>query len=151
MSNTLAFAEIKAYQANVKPGIPNGPNDPAPASAATVLAFAGSATISGTGHTEWVDGKVHETGFTAALTPNTNVPISSGGATYDIDLISKSENSNNTFPTYAAVTARSFHPGIVQVSLMDGSTRSVGDHVESNVWRAVATRAGAESEGPGQF
>lgn len=151
LSNTLAFAEVKAYQANVKPGVPNGPNDPLPVSPATIRGFAGAAPISATGHTEWVDGKAHETGFTAALTPNTKALLSSGGIKYDIDLISKAENSGNTFPTYAAVTARSFHPGIVQASLMDGSTRAVRDDVEAKVWRAVATRAGAETEGPSQF
>lgn len=27
-----------------------------------------------TGHTEWPDGRVHHTGFTATMTPNTYVP-----------------------------------------------------------------------------
>lgn len=144
MSNTVAFAEVKAYQANVKPGTPNGPNDPPPASAAAVAAYA-SGTVSTTGHTEWVDGKVHETGVTMVLTPNTEVFYSSGGVTYDIDLISKAENSANTFPTYAAVTSRSYHPGQVVVSLMDGSVRTVSDSVDLFVWRAMGTRNGREA------
>lgn len=145
MSNTLAFAEIKAYQPNVKPGTPNGPNEPIPASADTIAGLAGSATVSLTGHTEWVDGKVHETGFTTVLAPNTKVLINNAGTAYDIDLISKAENSGNTVPTYAAVTARSFHPGIVQTSLMDGSVRAVANTVELNVWRAFGSRDGGES------
>jgi prepilin-type N-terminal cleavage/methylation domain-containing protein len=145
MSNTLAFSEIKAYQANVKPGVPSGINEPVPASAAAVASFAGAASVSGTGHTEWVDGKVHETGFTTTLTPNTKVLLSSGGTVYDIDLISKAENVTNTQPTYAAVTSRSYHPGIVQVALMDGSVRAIGNSVETLVWRAISTRDGYEA------
>jgi prepilin-type N-terminal cleavage/methylation domain-containing protein len=144
LSNTLAFSHVKAYQANVKPGAPNGYNDPPPANAAAVAAYAGG-NVSTTGHTEWVDGKVHETGFTAVLAPNTKVPYASGSVTYDIDLISKAENSANTFPTYAAVTSRSYHPGIVVSALMDGSARTVSDGVDIYVWRAMATRAGGES------
>ncbi len=151
MSNTLAFAEVKAYQANVKPGVPAGANEPVPPTAAAIAALAGSATISGTGHTEWVDGKVYETGVTAALTPNTVVPVTTGGVAYDLDVISNKESTANTSPTYAAVTARSYHPGIVQTALMDGSTRSVSSSVDTRVWRAGATRAGSEAEGASQL
>jgi hypothetical protein len=144
LSNTIAFAEVKAYQANVKPGSPSGPNDPPPASAAAVAGYA-SGTVSTTGHTEWVDGKVHETGFTAALPPNTKVPFTTGGVMYDIDLISKAENTANTAPTYAAVTSRSYHPGVVQAALLDGSVRPVANTTDIFVWRAMSTRAGNES------
>jgi prepilin-type N-terminal cleavage/methylation domain-containing protein len=144
MSNTLAFSEIKAYQPNMKPGNPSGANEPPPASAAVVAGYAGG-TLSMTGHTEWVDGKVHETGFTGALPPNTKVPYVSGGVTYDIDIISKAENSANTVPTYAAVTSRSYHPGIVQSAFMDASVRTVSSTVDIYVWRAMSTRNGGET------
>lgn len=145
MSNTLAFAEIKAYQPNVKPGNPSGPNVPPPASAAVVAGYAGSGAVSLTGHTEWVDGKVHETGVTVALSPNTKVLITGAGTPYDVDLISKAENSNNTVPTYAAVTSRSYHPGVVQVSLTDGSVRSIPTTVDMTIWRAMGSRDGGEA------
>ncbi|MFO0869510.1 MAG: DUF1559 domain-containing protein [Pirellulales bacterium] len=148
MSNTMAFAEVKAYQANVKPGAPAAWNIAPPLTPSDVAAYAGSATISGTGHTEWVDGKVHEAGFTAVLPPNTRVPLVSGGVTYDIDLISRAENANNTAPTYAAVTARSYHPGIVVTAFMDGSVRKVANTVDLQVWRAQATRDGGEAVSP---
>jgi prepilin-type N-terminal cleavage/methylation domain-containing protein/prepilin-type processing-associated H-X9-DG protein len=143
MSNTLAFSEVKAYQPNVKPGNPNGPNDPPPSSAAVVQGYV-SGTVSLTGHTEWVDGKVHETGFTGALPPNTKVLYNSGGVTYDVDLISKAESVSNTYPTYAAVTARSYHPGTVQAAFMDGSVRTIPNTIDLLVWRALSTRAGGE-------
>jgi len=60
-------------------------------------------------HVEWVDGKVHETGFTTVFAPNTRVTYSSGGTDYDVDLVLATESSVGD--TYAAVTARSFHPG----------------------------------------
>ncbi len=145
MSNTVAFAEVKAYQANVRPNAPSVLNAPMPLTAADVGAYAGSATVSGTGHTEWVDGKVHEAGFTATLPPNTKVPVISGGVTYDIDLISRTENSSNTAPTYAAVTARSYHPGIVISAYMDGSVRKISNTIDARVWRATATREGGEA------
>lgn len=145
MSNTVAFAEIKAYQPNVKPGVPASLNTPIPSTPNEILAYAGSATVSTTGHTEWVDGKAHETGFTAALTPNTKVPLVSGGSTYDIDLISRAESANNTIPTLAAVTARSYHPGMVNSAFLDGSVRRIESTIDLRVWRAVATRDGGEA------
>jgi prepilin-type processing-associated H-X9-DG protein len=42
------------------------------------------------------------------------------------------------------MTARSNHPGGVNVSFCDGSVRFVEDNVRIEVWRAAATRAGGE-------
>lgn len=52
-----------------------------------------------------------------------------------------------TLPTYEAVTARSYHPGVVHVLLMDGSVRKVANSVATEVWRALGTRAGKEPIG----
>lgn len=49
-----------------------------------------------------------------------------------------------TAPTYAAVTSRSYHPGLVNVLLLDNSVRPVADGVDLRVWRAAGTRAGRE-------
>ena len=48
-------------------------------------------------------------------------------------------------PTYAAVTARSYHPGAVNVAMLDGSVRIVADDVDLAVSRAAGTRAGSET------
>ena len=56
-----------------------------------MLAYGG--TLKETGHTEWVDGKVHETGFTTTFTPNPVAPYSSGGTTYDVDFVSATESN----------------------------------------------------------
>jgi prepilin-type N-terminal cleavage/methylation domain-containing protein len=145
LSNTWGFSEIKAYQANVKPGSPSAVGAPIPGSVGEVQGYAGSGTVSTTGHTEWVDGKVHETGFTTVFAPNTKVALNSGGKEYDIDLISKAESLANTQPTYAAVTSRSYHAGrVVQTSLMDGSVKTITPNLDLQIWRAMSTRSGGE-------
>jgi hypothetical protein len=78
--------------------------------------------------------------------PNQQVPYTdSSGITYDIDLTSMRDGESITVPTYAAVTARSYHNGIVNCALMDGSVRSIDESVELAVWRALGTRAGGEA------
>jgi prepilin-type N-terminal cleavage/methylation domain-containing protein/prepilin-type processing-associated H-X9-DG protein len=43
--------------------------------------------------------------------------------------------------TYAAMTSRSYHPGGVNVLLMDGSVRFVKNAINPVTWRALGTRA----------
>ena len=150
LSNTLLVAEVKAYTpygrnyATARSATP-------PATAADVAALVngapdkkiGPAVNDNTGHTEWPDGRVHHSGFTTVLTPNTKVPVT--GSVFDFgDVNSRQEGSSATLPTYAAITARSHHSGLVNVGLMDGSVRSVRDGVALDVWRALGTRAGGE-------
>jgi hypothetical protein len=61
-----------------------------------------------------------------------------------VDWTTDEEGLPVPLPIFSAITARSYHPGIVNVLLMDGSIRSVGDSVSLNVWRALATPAGGE-------
>jgi hypothetical protein len=125
-----------------------GPADTAiPEDAADVSAqVATGGEYKDTGHTEWPDGRVHHTGFTATMTPNTVVPYQRNGETLDADYNSWQEGRNgvNGQPTYAAITSRSHHAGIVQVAMADGSCQTVGDNIELAVWRAMATRNGGE-------
>ena len=44
-------------------------------------------------------------------------------------------------PTYAAATSRSFHTGIVNSLLMDGSVRSVSENIDINVGDPARVRA----------
>jgi prepilin-type N-terminal cleavage/methylation domain-containing protein len=152
LSNTLCAAEFKAYT----PYSRNGAAPPAaplpadgPAVAPLVLANPdkkiGPTTNDSTGHTEWPDGSVHHDGFTALLPPNTKVVVTHNGKEYpECDYTSWQEGRSATVPTYAAVTARSYHTGLVNAALMDGSVRSVRSSVERDIWRALATRAGGE-------
>ena len=96
---------------------------------------------------EWPDGRVHHTGFTATLTPNTFVPYETGKRIVDADYNSWQEGKNGRAgsPSYASVTTRSFHRGMVQVVQLDGSVRVVDDSIDLAVWRAAATRRGGET------
>ena len=147
MSNTLAVAETKAYQANLwDSNNPTALTVPPPNSPAEIAAYLGG-TFDEFGHTEWVEGDVHETGFTTTFPPNFVLPYTHAGQTYDIDFTSVRDGESATLPTYAAVTARSYHVGSVGVLLMDGSARSVGENIDRLVWRALGTRNGAEVVG----
>jgi prepilin-type processing-associated H-X9-DG protein len=44
-----------------------------------------------------------------------------------------------------AWTASSFHPSGVQLLFADGRVQFVRDEIESNVWRALASRNGGET------
>jgi prepilin-type processing-associated H-X9-DG protein len=144
-SMTIGAAEVKAYQAYVRDGgNPGVLGYPVPASVAEVAAFGGSLKPD-SGHTEWVDARVHQTGFTTVFPPNTKVPYVANGTTYDIDFNSSREGKTTNRPTYAAVTSRSYHTaGVVNVLMMDGSVRSVTSSISLPTWRALGTRSGGE-------
>jgi prepilin-type N-terminal cleavage/methylation domain-containing protein/prepilin-type processing-associated H-X9-DG protein len=154
MSNTLGMAEVKSYTTRTVGGSNSATFStplPPPDGAATTPPFGVSGLSLGAfdptkqAHVEWVDGKVHETGFTTAFPPNTFVAYTSGDTTYDVDFVSATES--NPGDTYAAVTARSYHAGLVNVLLMDGSVRPVRAGISLTVWRALGTRAGGEPVG----
>jgi prepilin-type N-terminal cleavage/methylation domain-containing protein/prepilin-type processing-associated H-X9-DG protein len=48
-------------------------------------------------------------------------------------------------------TASSYHPGGVNVMLMDGSVRFVADGVDIHIWRALSTRSGGEVVSSGAY
>jgi len=137
-SKTLMVAEVKAYQQYDRDGA-SGTATPVdkPAELCPL-----TSAFRETGHTEWVDGRVHQTGFTAAFTPNTDVTCSD----HDVDWTNSREGRSDTIATYAAVTSRSFHSGdVVNVAMMDGSVHTASSNIDLSVWRAMATRAGEET------
>lgn len=147
-SNTMMFSEVKAYTPYFRDGdvgelpIPTNPSEIAG------LPNDGRGSVDDirqTGHTEWVDGRAHHSSFTSVFTPNTLVPLTDSGSniTLDCDWTSQREGRGDA-PTYSAVTSRSFHPGGVNVTNVDGSTRFVSDNINLETWRALATRAGGE-------
>lgn len=150
LSNTLCAAEVKSFQSCIlNTATPSGS---IPTGVAWINALTGAARFElgaslndNGGHVEWVDGPVHETGFTTTFAPNQKVPyVHSDGVTYDIDFSSRYEGTSRLLPTYAAVTSRSFHVGMVNVVNMDGSVHAVGNSIDLDVWRAMSTRDGAE-------
>ena len=81
-SNTLAFAEVKAFTPYFRDGgNPGGVGAPPPASPAAIAGMGGSFKTD-SGHTEWVDARVHQTGVTATFAPGTLVPYVSGGKVF---------------------------------------------------------------------
>jgi prepilin-type N-terminal cleavage/methylation domain-containing protein/prepilin-type processing-associated H-X9-DG protein len=95
------------------------------------------------GHSEWEDGNTSQAGFTFAWPPNKVTPGSFGGTfVRDTDLIAIREENGG--PTFAAITARSFHPGGVNVMMGDGSCRFVKSTVDGSTWRALGTISNGE-------
>ena len=144
-SNTLLCAEVKSWTPYTRNG--GSPPQKAPDTgeeAATIVAS--GPDVKDTGHTEWPDGRVHHTGFTATMPPNTFVRFTLNGQIVDADYNSWQEGKNGKAgsPTYAIVTSRSFHPGQVQVALVDGSVQGISDDIDLKIWRALATRSGDE-------
>ena len=142
MSNTLCYSEVLAYTPNVGNGLEGVDTPPADLSTFT------AGKLSLTGHTEWVDGKIHETGFTTTFAPNAKTLVngtaagSAPGGPFVGDFISCKEGGAACagLPIYAAVTSRSYHTGMVNTLLMDGSCRSVSDNVDLATWRKLGAR-----------
>jgi prepilin-type processing-associated H-X9-DG protein len=151
LSQTLAFAEVRASTCYLgDSGEPNSPDSPPPDSPAEVIAYGGQFRSSGSNaaHTDWLQGRVHQTGFTTAFPPNTVVTfVDDDGDRYNVDFISSLEGRPANLLTYAAVTSRSNHPKSINALWMDGSVRPVRDDVQPSVWRAFGTRAGGENPG----
>ncbi|MEX2170485.1 MAG: DUF1559 domain-containing protein [Pirellulales bacterium] len=144
-SKTVLASEVKAWTHYVRNGGPSSTTIPSTADEAAAMVASGS-EYKNTGHTEWPDGRVHHTGFTATMPPNTLVPYPKDGQVLDADYNSWQEGKNgvNGSPSYAIVTSRSHHSGIVQAAMVDGSVQTFADDIVLAVWRAAATRAGAE-------
>lgn len=141
MSFTICAAEVKARNPYYRNAAWAGPL--AIPVAADVCGLGGDFKSS-SGHTEWVDGRAHQAGFTTTFPPNTQVLCDESGITYDVDWTNQQEGTSASVPTWAAVTARSYHVGGVNVAMMDGSVRWFADEVDLGVWRAYSTRDAGE-------
>jgi prepilin-type N-terminal cleavage/methylation domain-containing protein/prepilin-type processing-associated H-X9-DG protein len=144
-SKTLMCSEVKAWTHYKRNGGPSTTTIPANADEASAIVNSGS-EYKNTGHTEWPDGRVHHTGFTATMPPNTFVKFTNGGEILDGDFNSWQEGKDGTSgkPTYAIVTSRSYHAGTVNSAMVDGSVQSFNSDTDVVVWRALGSRAGGE-------
>lgn len=148
-SHTLVAAEVKGWTPYQRNGGPSSTAMPSSISEAETVTASG-VQFKNTGHTEWPDGRVHHSGFTVTLAPNSDVHFTNGTTQYhemDYNSWQEGKNGNAGNPTYAVITSRSFHPGIVNVSLLDGSVRSVSENIDLSIWHALGTRAGREVVG----
>jgi prepilin-type processing-associated H-X9-DG protein len=82
------------------------------------------------GFDNWTRGRFVGTLYNHIFTPN---------ATY-FDCCNSCDSIPNTDSEEAIVTARSYHPGGVNVLMGDGQVRFVGSSVDERVWQAVGTR-----------
>lgn len=148
MSNTIAFAEVKAFTWTRVSNTSLPATTPSPESVSDVLALGGTLNTSSgpSGHTGWTEAQTFQTGVTFVLPPNTQTLLNIAGANYDIDQLTSSEGSSTTRISFDVVTSRSYHTGMVNVLLMDGSVRSVSNSIDLGAWQAAATRAGTETE-----
>jgi prepilin-type N-terminal cleavage/methylation domain-containing protein/prepilin-type processing-associated H-X9-DG protein len=86
----------------------------------------------------WANGEYRTTLYNHARPPNSD----------QLDCLAAVMNSVDKARMYASYgwrTARSRHPGGVNVTLADGAVRFVADAVDPAVWQAAATRAGGEA------
>jgi type II secretory pathway pseudopilin PulG len=83
-------------------------------------------------------------GFSTFLAPNSPLPDRIYSASYckNTPPNPPCDVSTSTYPTMFA--SRSRHPGGVQVSLSDGSTRFVSETIDISIWRALSTIQGSE-------
>jgi prepilin-type N-terminal cleavage/methylation domain-containing protein len=145
-SHTLLVAEVKAwtpYQRNGGPSTTAMPSTPSEAESIVAM----GTDFKDTGHTEWPDGRVHHTGFTVTLAPNSKVAHTVAGRKYeetDYNSWQEGRNGSAGSPTYAIITSRSYHEGLVQVAKLDGSVSSVTESIDLKIWHALGTRAGRE-------
>ena len=144
LSNTLAAADVKSFTAALLDGgQPAAMNTPPPTTPAEVIAYGGTFDPNYC-HTQWVTGRTLQSGLTATFPPNTKVPYTTGGVTYDVDWTSARVGPGTPTHTYRVVTARSFHSNGVNALLMDGSVKFVTNAISQGTWRAVGTRGGGE-------
>jgi hypothetical protein len=150
LSNTLWMSEGKSYQPYYRdcPTLQNvnNPDVIPPPDAdpyAVVPEYRGGCAVRIEGHNEWVESGTHHTGFTTAWPPNKAIRGGPSGEYADLDITSRREKTGG--PTFAAVTARSYHPGGVNALVGDGSVRFVKGSIDGRTWRALGTVAGNEA------
>jgi prepilin-type N-terminal cleavage/methylation domain-containing protein/prepilin-type processing-associated H-X9-DG protein len=144
MSQSLLAAEVKTQQRyvrdfagglsniNAPDAIPQPNADPY----AVAPEYNAGGSLQATGHTEWVDGHVHQSGMTTAWPPNKRISGSSDPS-LDLDLTGIREQSGG--PTFSAITARSHHPGGVNALFGDGSVKFIKNSIDGRTWRALGT------------
>ena len=141
------MAEIKTFQPVVKESPVPGAN--APTDFAVIDALGGSGDFEhDDGHTEWVEGRVHQTGFTVTLTPNPKPTFIENGHAYSIDYTS-AEEGDGLSPTFASVTSRSWHSGgVINTVFCDGSVHTIAKNVDLATWRSLGSRYDGQVPGP---
>jgi len=149
LSNTLAAGEKRAYMPYLRDG-GSGNTLMEDTVAGRNLASLGGSQKGNSGNTEWCDGRTHQDGLTTTFAPGTLTPNTAGQYTEgdDGDFTSQREGRGASSATstahFASVTSRSYHPGVCNGLMMDGSTSSFRQNMDTIVWRGLGTRNGRE-------
>ena len=136
LSNTAAFSESLYGNGLAAQSAASPPVDPAllaidiSGSAMDPSTCAATTTVTGQRGDRWINGGYLSTAYNHFTTPNSSTP-----------------DCLNTANNYGLKTARSRHPGGVNVLLCDGSVHFVTNGITLKTWQALATRAGAEVAG----
>lgn len=115
----------------------------------------------GKSHTQWVDARPTQTGFTTVAPPNAiaKVPMfgMENGNWINVELLITSLNPcdgekpkcppSQTWHSHFGIVARSLHSGLVNATMVGGSVRTIDSEIDINVWQALSTRNGSESVG----
>jgi prepilin-type N-terminal cleavage/methylation domain-containing protein/prepilin-type processing-associated H-X9-DG protein len=105
---------------------------------------AGPAVPSARGN-RWIYGAPNHTMYSHHRVPNDRLPDCRGGVPFG-------DRTNNEWDRLSLDTsARSLHPGGVNVLLGDGSVHFVKDTISVQIWRPLGTRAGGEVIGSDGF
>ena len=143
-SSTLLISEVKAWTSYTRNGGPPSIEMPRSIREAESIVTSG-VQLKFTGHTEWPDGRVHHTGFTATLPPNSQVHAAAAmSEETDYNSWQEGKHGSAGHPSYAIVTSRSYHRGSVNCAFVGGSVRSVSDSIDLRVWRSLSTRNGGD-------
>jgi prepilin-type N-terminal cleavage/methylation domain-containing protein/prepilin-type processing-associated H-X9-DG protein len=156
LSNTVFAAEVKShtpyllncagllYAPIAVPSMPGPNDDPTTIAQYTGCTGAIAELRPDSGHSEWEDGNTSQAGFTTAWPPNrVTAGRYQGIVLPDTDLIAIREENGG--PTFAAITARSNHPGGVNTLFGDGSVHFLKNSINGRTWRALGTIAGGEA------
>lgn len=146
LSQTVLTAEVKArnpMRACTNALTINNPNQiPSPnANPYTVTPEYGDPSCNLiSSHVTWFSGDVQDTVATTAWPPNQVILGMNGEG--DLDLSGPPPSLG--VATFAAMNARSFHPGGINVLLGDSSVRFVKSTLSGSIWRSLGTVAGGE-------
>jgi prepilin-type N-terminal cleavage/methylation domain-containing protein/prepilin-type processing-associated H-X9-DG protein len=86
----------------------------------------------------WVNGEFRCGLYNHYMTPN--------AATFDCMGVQLGGGIKVQFTPYGWRTARSYHPGGVNLAMADGSLRYVGNEIDPKVWTTMSTIAGADAK-----
>jgi prepilin-type N-terminal cleavage/methylation domain-containing protein len=144
LSNTVAVGEVKSFvPALLDGGQPEAPFTPPPDTPAQVVAYGGTFDPDYC-HTQWVSGRTLQSAMTTTFPPNTKVTYATGGREYDVDWTNARFGPGTPRQGYRVVTARSYHPGGVNVLMLNGPVRFVKSSISQETWRSLGTRSGGE-------